>query len=111
MTMPVQYIVSESGERTAVVLDWKVYQRLRASDAGDVDLLVGLDEAELRGIAEGMLAPAFQARLSELLAANDEGQLAPDEKRELDALIARVDALNILKARALYTLQAEAGAR
>jgi len=33
------------------------------------------------------------------------GQLTADEERELDDLVACVDVLNILKARALYTLQ------
>lgn len=110
MSAPVRYIVSEEGERTAVVLDWDVYKSLRPADQGDTELLVGLDEAELRGLAEGMLAPAFQARLSELLARNDEGLLTADEERELDDLVARVDVLNILKARALYTLQSLAEA-
>jgi len=82
----------------------------RQADQRDTELLAGLDEAELRGLAEGMLAPAFQARLSELLARNDEGRLTADEERELDDLVTRVDVLNILKARALYTLQSLAEA-
>jgi len=57
MITPIQYIVSEQGERTAVVLDWDVYQMLPLMDPGDSDLLSGLDHAELSGLAEGMLAP------------------------------------------------------
>lgn len=111
MSAPVQYIVSEEGQRTGVVLDWEVYQKLRWADAGDTDLLSGLDDAELRGLAEGVLAPAFQARLDELLGRNDEGLLTAGEERELDDLLARIDVFNTLKARALYTLRAAEKAR
>ncbi|MBK8542066.1 MAG: hypothetical protein IPL60_19045 [Ardenticatenia bacterium] len=108
---PLPYIVSEQGERTAVVLDWAAYLMLRGTASGDADLLDGLDDAELNGLAEGMLAPAFQARMTELLERNDQGQLTDPETRELDDLLARVDALNTLKARAIYTLQVSEGAR
>lgn len=44
-------------------------------------------------------------RLNVRSALIDEGLLMADEERELDDLVACVDMLNILKARALYTLQ------
>lgn len=53
-----------------------------------------------------MLAPAFQARLSQRLERSDRGQLTVDEVQELDELLARIDILDTLKARALYTLRA-----
>jgi hypothetical protein len=71
----------------------------------DPDLLVGLDESELQALAEGMLSPSHQERLDELLQRNRKGVLNDDQERELDQLLARVDSMNILKARALRTLQ------
>ena len=70
----------------------------------DPELLVGLSDGELEALAESKLAPANQARLEALLAENAEGKLSPPDEAELDRLIARIDQLNILKARARYTL-------
>lgn len=72
--------------------------------ASDTELLVGLSDDELEALAESKLAPANQARLDALLAQNSEGKLAKADEAELDRLIARIDQLNILKARARYTL-------
>jgi hypothetical protein len=101
----VQYIVNDQGRRTAVVLKWEDYQSLQARISLDPDLLVGLDESELRALAEGMLSPSHQERLTDLLQRNREGQLSKDEESELDQLLAHVDSMNVLKARALRTLQ------
>jgi hypothetical protein len=101
----VQYIVNDDGQRTAVVLKWEDYQSLRARISPDSDLLVGLSESELQALAEGMLSPSHQERLDELLQRNRKGALSDDEERELDQLLAHVDSMNILKARALRTLQ------
>lgn len=101
----VQYIVNDQGLRTAVVLKWEDYQSLRARISPDPDLLVGLDESELRALAEGMLSPSHQERLAELLQRNREDSLKEDERNELDQLLAHVDSMNILKARALRTLK------
>jgi hypothetical protein len=70
----------------------------------DSELLVGLSVGELEALAEGMLAPAAQTRLDELLARNAENGLSASEQNELDRLLERVDQLTILKARARYTL-------
>ena len=71
----------------------------------DPDLLVGLCESELQALADGTLSPGHQERLDELLQLNRKGVLNDDEERELDQLLARVDSMNVLKARALRTLQ------
>ena len=72
---------------------------------GDVEVLTCLNNDELNALAESNLAPSSQARLDELLALNIESKLAAEETDELDKLLARVDHLNILKARARFTLR------
>jgi hypothetical protein len=101
----VQYIVNDEGRRTAVVLKWEDYQSLQARISSDPELLVGLDESELRALAEGMLSLSHQERLTDLLQHNREGRLSKAEEGELNQLLAHVDSMNILKARALRTLQ------
>lgn len=101
----IQYIVNDQGRRTAVVLKWEDYQSLQARMSPDPDLLVGLSEPELRALAEGMLSPGHRERLADLLQRNREGHLSKDEQDELDQLLAQVDSMNVLKARALHTLQ------
>jgi hypothetical protein len=101
----IQYIVDDSGQRTAVVIRWEDYQDLRARLGSDPDLLVGLSEFELRALAESMLSPGRQQRLDDLLRRNREGELTEVEQSELDHLLAGIDSMNILKARAAYTLR------
>jgi hypothetical protein len=78
--------------------------------AEDSELLIGLSDDELEALAESKLAPANQDRLDALLAVNAEGKLSPPDEVELDRLLARVDQLNILKARARYTLHRKSAA-
>jgi hypothetical protein len=75
--------------------------------SGDSELLVGLSVEELEALADGLLAPAAQARLDDLLARQKEKLLSADEQRVLDGLLQKVDQLTILKTRARYTLQQE----
>jgi hypothetical protein len=105
MPPQVQYIVNDDGLRTAVVIRWEDYVALRDRLTPDPDLLAGLSEQELRVLAEGILSPGRQARLDELLERNHEGELGDLEREELDQLLAQIDSMNILKARALHTLQ------
>lgn len=67
-------------------------------------MLTSLSVAELEALADGLLVPARQARLDELLAKNGEGSLAGDERRDLDRLLELADRLTLLKTRARYTL-------
>jgi len=78
--------------------------------ANHSEMLVGLSEDELDALADGMLSPSAQARLDELLGRNADGQLTAQEQAEVDRLVARVDQLTILKTRARYTLDQQAGA-
>ncbi len=70
----------------------------------DSELLIGLSDGELEALAEGVLSPAAQIRLDELLAGNAERRLAAPEQAELDRLLDRVDHLTTVKTRARYTL-------
>jgi len=68
------------------------------------ELLRSLSIAELEALAESKLAPAAQQRLDELLTRNRDSSLLADEIVELDRLVAHVDQLTIIKARARHTL-------
>lgn len=102
---PVEYLVSEDGKRTGVVLRWEDYEALRTGAQRDPDLIVGLSAAELKALASGRLAPGSQDRLDDLLEKNRQGRLSVDEARELDELVDYMDQMNVLKARATLTLQ------
>ena len=102
MSEQVRYVTNEQGERVGVLLDLEAYHRLTNPLALDAECLTDLSQAELKALAESMLAPAAQARLDELLAWNAENQLSADEVAELDRLLAQVDQLTILKTRARY---------
>ena len=100
----IQYVVDEQGKQVAVLLDMVEYKRLTTQITAEAELLVGLNQAELQALAESMLAPIAQTRLTELLADNRTRALLPTEITELDHLLAQVDQLTILKTRARYTL-------
>jgi hypothetical protein len=102
---PVQYITEKDGKRVGVVLTWEDYQKISTPVDDDPDLLPGMDEAELSALAEGMLSPKKQSKLDSLLQKNREVKLSDSELRELNELLAHIDFLNILKSRAIYTLQ------
>jgi hypothetical protein len=71
----------------------------------DEELLTNISPAELQALANMSLAPDQQTQLSNLLARNTETLISPEEIIILDQLLEQVDQLNILKARAKYTLQ------
>jgi hypothetical protein len=97
-------VTNQQGEKVGVLLDLKIYQHLTNQLEEDPELLVDLDVEELQALSEGILAPAAQIQLNNLLARHAENQLSGDEITTLDRLLAQVDQLNILKTRARYTL-------
>lgn len=105
MSVPIQYITNESGERVGVLLDLPTYSRLSEFVTLDQEHLVGLSIDELNALAACKLAIADQTRLDELVAKNAESSLCTDEQTELDDFLAKADQLTILKTRARYTLQ------
>lgn len=70
----------------------------------DPEMLASLSVAELEALADGVMVPARQARLEELLAKKNDRSLVGDELRELDRLLELADQLTVLKTRARYTL-------
>jgi hypothetical protein len=70
----------------------------------EYELLVGVSIEELEALATGVLVPSAQARLDGLLAGAREHRISSEEERKLDDLLGKVDQLNLLKARALYTI-------
>lgn len=104
-----RFITNEQGERIGVLLDLAVYERLTKALVEDQELLINLSEAELHALADSHLAPTAQQELDELLTKQSEGELSEDDLARLDTLLAHVDQLNIVKARARYTLQSQAG--
>ncbi|NET32940.1 MAG: hypothetical protein F6K19_13135 [Cyanothece sp. SIO1E1] len=102
----VQYITNEQGERVGVVLDLETYQRLnRAQTPETSELLQNLSLDELDALANSALVASDQQYLDSLLAKNKESQLSEEKSQSLEKLLARVDQLNLLKARAHYTLK------
>lgn len=67
--------------------------------------VVGLSEGELKALAESVVAPDRQQRIQTLLELNRLQGLAANTETELDELLAEVDQIALLKARALYTLK------
>ena len=71
----------------------------------ETKILPEVSVAGLQALANARLAPTEQTRLDELLELNSAGKLADKELQELDAILQQVDELNLLKARAEYTLR------
>lgn len=68
------------------------------------ELLKDVSVDELEALASGVLVPTAQARLDDLLDSAKTNRLSADEEAELDDLLHKVDQLNLLKARARFTL-------
>lgn len=102
MVKQVQYVTNERGDRVGVLLNLETYEQLVI--AQDDKILVSLSQGELEALAEIKLGISEQSQLDELLAKNAEGLLDESEMMRLDNLIEKIDQLNLLKARARYTL-------
>jgi hypothetical protein len=104
MNGQIQYVTNEKGEQTGVLLDIDLYYRLVSEKPDDPKLLIGLSIDELEALAETKLSINQQSRLNELIAKQKTDGLSKEEKQEIDRLLAYIDQLTILKARAIYTL-------
>jgi hypothetical protein len=100
-----RFITDPNGKRIEVILDLESYQKFLQSQMQDENLLVGVSDAELRALAKGKLATDEQERLSSLIKREKAGSLSSEETRELDTMLEDLDQLNLLKAKALYTLK------
>lgn len=77
---PVKYITNKWGDRIGVLLDLEISHRLANPLTEDTNRLKGLEPAELRALAEIMLAPSAQSQLDKLLSRNTEAQLSESEE-------------------------------
>ena len=102
-----RFITNAQGERVGVILDLATYEQM-LEGRDDPELLTGMTEVELTALAEGELAPNAQQQLRSLTEESSEQTLSEDEVERLERLLEQVDYLNILKARARYTLQIRA---
>lgn len=76
----------------------------------ETSILPNVSTTGLRALANANLAPKEQDKLSSLLARNSEGLLTETESAELDSLIEEIVELNLLKARAEFTLRQQKNA-
>ena len=76
----------------------------RIADAVSLDPLRDMSSAELRVLAEAVIAPGQQQTLQALLDKNRSGVLTTEEEAILDELLGQADQVGLLKARARYTL-------
>ena len=67
--------------------------------------VVGLTEGELKALAESVVAPDRQQRIQTLIELNRTQELSTKAEAELDELLAEIDQVVLLKARALHTLK------
>ncbi len=74
-------------------------------DGVTLEPMTELSASELRVLADAVVAPGGQVRLQELLEKNRAGGLNVEEVAILDDLLAQVDQVALLKARAQYTLR------
>jgi hypothetical protein len=79
-------------------------KKARPASTAALEPLSGMSMAELSALAEAVVAPGKQASLQALLEKNRGGALEPEEEAALDELLAQVDQVGLLKARAQYTL-------
>ncbi len=73
--------------------------------SNETNILPNVSAAGLKALANAMLAPKAQSQLDDLLARNSERILSEQESKVLDSLIEQIDELNLLKARADFTLR------
>lgn len=71
--------------------------------SNEIPILVSPDG--LSALAEVSLASESQLALDELLTLNASGTISPAQQQQLDALLKKVDELNLVKARAAVALQ------
>ena len=99
-----RFVTNAQGERVGVLLDLETYEQMLEGKA-DPEVLLGMSEVELMALAGSELSPGQQQQLGSLQEKSSEQVLSEDETERLDSVLEQIDYLNILKARARYTLQ------
>lgn len=95
-------------KRSRVELASTILSEVADTTPASLEPLTGLSEAELRALAESVLAPRHARRLKQLLRLNREKKLTRGPKAELDALLEESDQVALLKAKASNTLSLHA---
>ena len=88
-----------------VVMDEKTYEALVSSNSSDPLLLRDLTLEQLKALAEGKLTTDVQAQMNGLIQKEKAGQATSEESAILDKLLHQLDQLDMLKAKAFYTLK------
>ncbi|MDZ4848987.1 MAG: hypothetical protein SGI77_06815 [Pirellulaceae bacterium] len=78
--------------------------------SNDTNILPNVSNSGLKALATASLSPQDQSQLRDLLARNSEGKLSDQESKQLNLLIEQIDELNLLKARAAFTLRQQKNA-
>lgn len=104
MTEP-RYITNQEGKAVEVILDIASYHALLKAQSQDTNLLRDMSLEELEALAKGKLGVEHQTQLNLLIQREKEGLLNSEEIKHLDDMLEQLDRLNLLKARALYTLK------
>ena len=105
MSDAIRYITDDAGNQIGVLLDLDAYRQLSNPLLSGRKCLVSLSRNELLALAHYKISLLEQACLDHLLAQNAEAKLSEAETTELDQILAEVDHLMVLKARALYALK------
>ena len=99
-----RFVTNAQGERVGVLLDLATYEQMLGGKQ-DPEVLLGMSEVELLALAGSELSPGQQQQLQGLQEKSSVQALSEDEIERLDTILEQIDPLNILKARARYTLQ------
>ena len=99
-----RFITTEQG-RIEVIMDEQTYQALVSSNSPDPLLLRDLTLEQLKALAEGKLTTDTQAQLSGLIQKEKAGKTTLEESAVLDKWLHQLDQLNMLKAKAFYTMK------
>ena len=67
--------------------------------------LTGMTRMELEALSKAVVSPDYQQKLQMLLKKNRSDNLSAAEQAKLDAFLAEIDRVALLKARAQYTLK------
>jgi hypothetical protein len=88
-----------------VIMDEQTYEALVSSNSPDPLLLRDLTLEQLKALAEGKLTTDTQAQLNGLIQKEKTGKATAEESAILDKLLHQLDQLDMLKAKAFYTLK------
>lgn len=99
-----KFVTSPQGT-VEVIMDEQTYEALVSSNSPDPLLLRDLTLEQLKALAEGKLTTDTQVQLNGLIQTEKADKATAEESATLDKLLHQLDQLNLLKAKAFYTLK------